>query len=94
MAVPTLLYGSEAWTMKRADFQKILTSDIKFLRAVGGYNLLDKKKSEEIRKELLVNELNEQINSVEYSGHNMFRELVLADYQSLLYNINRKARGS
>jgi hypothetical protein len=54
MAVPTLLYGSEAWTMKRADFQKIQMSEMKFLRAVGGYNLLDKKRSEEIRKELLV----------------------------------------
>jgi hypothetical protein len=44
MAVPTLLYGSDAWTMKRAGFQKIQTSEMKFLRAVGGYNLLDKKK--------------------------------------------------
>jgi hypothetical protein len=44
MAVPTLLYGSEAWTMKRADFQKIQMSEMKFLRAVGGYNLLDKEK--------------------------------------------------
>jgi hypothetical protein len=44
MAVPTLLYVSEASTMKRADFQKIQTYEMKFLRAVGGYNLLDKKK--------------------------------------------------
>jgi hypothetical protein len=47
--------------MKRADFQKIQVSEVKFLRAVRGYNLLDKKRSEEIRKELLVKELNEQI---------------------------------
>jgi predicted peroxiredoxin len=61
MAVPTLLYGSQAWTMKRADFQKIQTSEMKFLSTVRGYNLLDKKRSEQIRKELLVKELNEQI---------------------------------
>jgi hypothetical protein len=30
--------------VKRADFQKIQTPEIKFLRAVGGYNLLDEKK--------------------------------------------------
>jgi hypothetical protein len=42
IAVRTLLYGSEAWTMKRADFQKIQTSEMKFLRAVGGYNSLEK----------------------------------------------------
>jgi hypothetical protein len=29
--------------MKRADFQKIQTTEIKFWRAVGGYNLLDEK---------------------------------------------------
>jgi hypothetical protein len=67
MAVPTLLYGSEAWTMKRADFQKIQTSEMKFLRAVGGYNLLDKKISEE----LLVKELNEQIEQfrIQWTQH-------------------------
>jgi hypothetical protein len=40
----------EAWTMKRADSQKIQTSEMKFLRPVGGYNLLDTKSSTEIRK--------------------------------------------
>jgi hypothetical protein len=71
MAVPTLLYGSEAWTTRRADFQKIQTSEMKFLRAVGGCNLLDKKRSEEIRKELLVKELNEQIQQyrIQWTQH-------------------------
>jgi hypothetical protein len=57
--------------MKRADFQKIQTSEMKFLRAVGGYNLLDKKRSEEIRKELLVKELNEQIQQygIQWTQH-------------------------
>jgi hypothetical protein len=45
-AVPTLLYGSEAWTMQRTDFQKIQMSEMKFLRAVGGDNLLRQKKKE------------------------------------------------
>jgi galactokinase/mevalonate kinase-like predicted kinase len=71
MTVPTLLYGSEAWTMKRADFKKIQMSEMKFLRAVGGYNLLDKKRSEEIRKELLEKELNEQIQQykIQWTQH-------------------------
>jgi ribosomal protein L10 len=42
------------------------------LRAVGGYNLLDKKRSEEIRKKkLLVKELNEQMQQyrIQWTQH-------------------------
>jgi hypothetical protein len=44
---------------------------MKFLRAVGGYHLLDKKRNEEIRKELLVKELNEQIQQyrIQWTQH-------------------------
>lgn len=43
MAIPALLYESESLTMKRADFQKLQTTEMEVLRAVGDYDLLDKK---------------------------------------------------
>jgi hypothetical protein len=56
---------------EKSRFPKIKTSEMKFLRAVGGYNLLDQKRSEQIRKELLVKELNEQIQQyrIQWTQH-------------------------
>jgi hypothetical protein len=34
MAVPVLMYGSEAWTIKKKDISRIQSAEIKFLRLV------------------------------------------------------------
>jgi hypothetical protein len=43
MAVPMLTYASENWTINRSDKKKIESAEMKFLRSVAGYTLLDKK---------------------------------------------------
>jgi hypothetical protein len=42
MAVRTLLYGSECWTMRKRDTQKIQAAEMRFLRSVKGCTRLDK----------------------------------------------------
>jgi hypothetical protein len=42
MAVPMLTYESENWTINRSD-KKIELAEMKFLRSVAGYTLLDTK---------------------------------------------------
>ena len=43
MAVPVLMYG-------RSDKRKIEVAEMRFLRSIAGYTLLDKKRSSDIRK--------------------------------------------
>lgn len=61
MAVPVLLYGSECWTMTKQDEKKIEAAEMRFLRHVAGYTLWDRKRSEDIRKELKIFNLREKI---------------------------------
>jgi hypothetical protein len=45
MAVTMLIYASENWTKNRSDKKKIESAEMKFLRLVAGYTLLDQKRS-------------------------------------------------
>lgn len=58
MAMPTLLYGCENWTTTRQQERNIETAEMKFLRFVAGYTLRDHKRSEDIRQELGISDLN------------------------------------
>ena len=44
MAVPDLMYGNENWSLNRSDKRKIEAAEMRFLRPIAGYTLLDKKK--------------------------------------------------
>lgn len=52
MALPALLYGCENWVLRKKDERRIEAVEMKFFRFVAGYTLLDKKRSEDIRSEL------------------------------------------
>jgi hypothetical protein len=43
MAVPILTYASENWTINRSEKNKQKSAEMKFLRSVAGYTLLDQK---------------------------------------------------
>jgi hypothetical protein len=60
MAVPTLLYGDECWTMRKRDMQKLQAVEMRFLRSVKGCTRLDKIRNEDIRKELGVFSINDR----------------------------------
>lgn len=47
MAVPTLIYGGETWTLQK-DIPKIEDSEIKFLRAAEICSLRDHRRNEDI----------------------------------------------
>jgi hypothetical protein len=52
MAVPVLMYGSEAWTIKKKDISRIQSAEMKFLRSVKRCTRMDHVRNEEIRTEL------------------------------------------
>jgi hypothetical protein len=39
LARPVLSYGSEAWTIKKADEKRLQASEMKFMRRTAGYTL-------------------------------------------------------
>ena len=43
MAVPVLMYGSDNWPLNRSTKRKIEAAEMRFLRPMAGYTLLDKK---------------------------------------------------
>lgn len=85
MAVPMLTYACENWTLNRSDRRKIETAEMKFLRSVAGYTLLDKKHNEDIRTQLNIYNVNDRINQIrtnwlehiERMPHNRFPQLTL-----------------
>jgi hypothetical protein len=63
MAVPTLTYSSETWTLTKKQRQKIETAEIKFLRNVARYTLKDKIRNTVIRNELKIFSVNNRIQN-------------------------------
>ena len=55
-----LLYGSEIWTLKQKDKQRLKTAEIKFIRTASGYTLLNIK---DILEELKVESVEDKINN-------------------------------
>jgi hypothetical protein len=37
LAIPTLSYGSEIWTLKQRGIRRLKTAEIKFMRCIAGY---------------------------------------------------------
>jgi hypothetical protein len=51
---PVLIYGSEAWTIRKADEKRLQAAEMKFTRKAAGRTLWDHKINEEILKNLKV----------------------------------------
>jgi hypothetical protein len=54
MAIPTLLYGSECWTLTKRQKSRLEAAEMRFLRTVAGYQLIDHRHNEDIREELQI----------------------------------------
>jgi hypothetical protein len=53
-AIPSLLYGCEKWSLKHRDIRRLRTAEMKFMRLIEGYSLLDHRRNEDILEELTV----------------------------------------
>jgi hypothetical protein len=50
MAIPTLLYGSECWTLTKRQKSRLEAAEMRILRSVAGYRLIDHRRNEDIRE--------------------------------------------
>jgi hypothetical protein len=64
-----LTYASENWTINRSDKKKIQSAEMKFLRSVARYTLLDQKRSSNIHSELKTFNLTERIEKQKENCH-------------------------
>jgi hypothetical protein len=61
MAIPTLLYGSEYRTLTKRQKSRLEAAEMRFLRSVAGYRLIDHRRNEDIREELQIIDINSRI---------------------------------
>jgi hypothetical protein len=54
LALPVLLYGSEAWTVKARDTRRITAAEMKYMRRTAGYIWTDYKTNVQTAKELKI----------------------------------------
>ena len=52
MAVPTLLYGCDTWTVQKRKESRLQVTEMRFLRRVGGLTKLDRVRNVDIRQRL------------------------------------------
>jgi hypothetical protein len=57
IAKPALPYGSECWTLRQKDRNRIHRSQVKFIRSLTGVTLRDRIKREDLRNRWCVNEM-------------------------------------
>ncbi|KAJ4446719.1 hypothetical protein ANN_13416 [Periplaneta americana] len=69
MAIPTLLYGSETWTLTTSQLKRIEAAEMRLLRPLAGYTLYDHKYNEDIRQELNIAAITETIHKYRSNWH-------------------------
>jgi len=50
MVRPVLIYGSETWTSKRREEERLERTEMRMLRWILGFTLRDKKRNDDIRR--------------------------------------------
>ena len=55
------MYGSENWSLNRSDKRRTEAAEMRFLRPMAGYTLLDKKRSSDIREQLGIFNINDKL---------------------------------
>lgn len=94
MAAPMLLYGSEFWTLTKKEERRIEAAEMRFLRSVAGYTLLDKKRSDDIRRELNIFKLIDRIKQYRNDWKQHIQRMTGDRIPKLMMNYNPKGRRS
>jgi hypothetical protein len=61
LALPILLHGSEIWTLRQKDKERLTTTEMQFSKGTARYTLFDHKRDEEILEELTVEPVDEKL---------------------------------
>jgi hypothetical protein len=79
VARPTLLYVSETWVTAKRGMTRLEAAEMRFLRSVKGYTILDKIRSEGIRKELEISGIQDVKSK---TGSTILKEWTTPDFRN------------
>ena len=76
MVRPVLIYGSEAWTLRRREEERLERTEMRMLRWILGLTLRDKKRNDDIRRILGVACITDKVREarLRWYGHVQRRE--------------------
>ena len=72
LILPIAIYGSESWTLRKSDCQKLEAFEMRCLRSILGVSLLDRMTNEDIKQQLLIkNNITQMITKrrLKWFGH-------------------------
>ena len=69
LILPTLLYGSQNWTLTASQSRGIEAAEMKLLRHLAGYTLQDHKTNDFIRRELKITAILDKIDEYRLNWH-------------------------
>jgi hypothetical protein len=89
MAVHVLMYGSDAWTIKKKDISRIQSAEMKFLRPVKVCTRMGHIRNEEIRTELEMLQFKIKLQNTRSVGLHIYRECTIPDCPNKLFYTNQ-----
>jgi hypothetical protein len=92
MAIPTLLYGSECWTLTKRQKSRLEVSEMRFLRSVAGYRLIGHRRNEGIREELQIIDINLRIENYQIKWLQHLERMEQNRIPKLLLNYKPRGR--
>jgi hypothetical protein len=84
LARPVLIYGSEAWTIRKTDEKRLQAAGMKFTRKTAGLTLWDHKRNEQILKNLIIEPI---FKFIQKYRANWKEHIERMDYNRILNNL-------
>ena len=66
--------------VKKIILRKIEAAEMLFLRPMAGYRLRNKKRSSDIREQLIISVINDKLTQYKINWRNIYKELMITDY--------------
>jgi hypothetical protein len=92
MTIPTLLYGSECWTLTRRQKSRLEAAEMRFLRSVAGYRLIYHRRNEDIREELQIIDTNSRTKDYQIKWLQHLERMEQNRISKLLLNYKPRGR--
>jgi hypothetical protein len=92
IAIPTLLYGSECWTLTKRQKSRLEAAEMRSLRSLAGYRLIDHRRNEDIRGELQIIDINSRIKEYQIKWLQHLQRIEHNRIPKLLLNYKLRGR--
>jgi hypothetical protein len=92
MAIPTLLYGSDCWTLTKRQKSRLEAAEMRFLTSVAGYRLIDHRRNEDIREGIQIIDINSRIKDYQIKCLQRLERMEQNRIPKLLLNYKPRGR--